>query len=216
MLGKSSGRTWKLALLVGAVAAVVALPAGTAFGQDTGTVGQIVEFPNGEMRAFCVDVETPTDNVTALLATNLQVTVKDYGFGLAVCAIEGTGCPEEDCFCECPMPECTQWNFFRWNASNNAWEMTDDTTVQDGDIVAWVWGELDTSVPWPWPALDTPSLENVTLDMVCELEVQQSFVPEPGTVLLLGSGLAGLAGYAGLRRRAFGFGRESKEDHSGT
>jgi hypothetical protein len=32
---------------------------------------------------------------------------------------------------------------------------------------------------------------------VCEAE----FVPEPGSILLLGSGLAGLAGYAGLRWR---------------
>jgi len=33
---------------------------------------------------------------------------------------------------------------------------------------------------------------------VCEAE----FVPEPGTIALLGSGLAGLAGYAALRRRS--------------
>jgi len=33
-------------------------------------------------------------------------------------------------------------------------------------------------------------------------EEEPEFVPEPGTVLLLGSGLMGLAGYAGLRRRA--------------
>ena len=32
-------------------------------------------------------------------------------------------------------------------------------------------------------------------------EVEEEFVPEPGTVLLLGSGLAGLAGYATLRWR---------------
>lgn len=31
---------------------------------------------------------------------------------------------------------------------------------------------------------------------------EEEFVPEPGAVLLLGSGLLGLAGYAGLRRRA--------------
>ena len=32
-------------------------------------------------------------------------------------------------------------------------------------------------------------------------EVEEEFVPEPGTMLLLGSGLAGLAGYASLRWR---------------
>jgi len=37
---------------------------------------------------------------------------------------------------------------------------------------------------------------------VCEEEVVEEFVPEPGTVALLGSGLAGLAGYATLRWRA--------------
>jgi len=32
-------------------------------------------------------------------------------------------------------------------------------------------------------------------------ETEEEFVPEPGTIALLGSGLAGLAGYAGLRWR---------------
>jgi fimbrial isopeptide formation D2 family protein len=50
--------------------------------------------------------------------------------------------------------------------------------------------------------VEDPSLE---FDPRAYIEVCGEFVPEAGSLLLLGSGLAGLAGYAGLRR--FGFGR---------
>jgi len=203
---KSVLRWYRLAIIVAALSAVMLLPTSLVYGQATGTVAQLVEFPGGELRPFCRDLETPTDNITALKATGLDLTIKDWGFGFTVCAIEGLGCPEDDCFCECPWPECKQWTFFRWNAAKRAWETTEDTTIQAGDVVAWLWTELDTTADWPWPPAETPSLENVTLNKICELEAEQrflrEFVPEPGTILLMGSGIAGLAGYAALKLRA--------------
>jgi len=48
---------------------------------------------------------------------------------------------------------------------------------------------------------DAPVLEEVTPAITVTI-VGPTFVPEAGSILLLGSGLAALAGYAGVRRRA--------------
>jgi len=49
---------------------------------------------------------------------------------------------------------------------------------------------------WEGTVIDSAT-DSFLLAESCEVE----FVPEPGTIALLGSGLAGLAGYAGLRWR---------------
>ena len=64
-----------------------------------------------------------------------------------------------------------------------------------------VWGNIEGYYPIESVDEYPPYAGECTVLCLDPCEVEEEFVPEPGTILLLGSGLAGLAGYAGLRWR---------------
>jgi hypothetical protein len=91
----------------------------------------------------------PISGLEALLRTGLSVTVADTSFGPAVCAVEGVGCPADDCFCDAghfwsySNWDGTEWQAYQVGASQS---VISKTAVVEG----WRWGEGDN------PTLSAP------------------------------------------------------------
>ncbi len=110
----------------------------------------------------------------------------------------------EDCFGESPPPTI-MWEF--GVTCEGRWLFPGDDTVSHAGAEAQVIDGVESLYgDWTYKAWQEdeggvqagPVYLNLRFAEVCEEE----FVPEPGSILLLGSGLAGLAGYATLRLRS--------------
>ncbi|MGD2105130.1 MAG: hypothetical protein PVJ55_08480 [Anaerolineae bacterium] len=98
-------------------------------------VGLVVGFGDGTFTRRCVTFsEAQISGYEALMRSDLDVRAT----GGAVCRIEETGCPTDDCFCA--MPD--YWSY--WRMVDGTWEYSQSgalgTTVQDGDVDGWNWG----------------------------------------------------------------------------
>jgi hypothetical protein len=102
----------------------------------------IVETGGGQSLVRPLTVTLPISGLAALQSSGLDVTVAETDFGPAVCAIQGVGCPAEDCFCNANE----FWNYSYWDGA--VWVSypvgaASSVITQTGALEGWRWGSFE-------------------------------------------------------------------------
>jgi hypothetical protein len=113
----------------------------------------VVQMKQGDnlVRKIAFDEES-ISGLQALELTGLDVITQDFGWGIAVCSINGVGCPADNCFCSSSF-----WNYAQWDSTSSAWVDpgvgATDTSVYSGSIEGWRWGLWDQGSLLPAPQM---------------------------------------------------------------
>jgi hypothetical protein len=129
---------------LGGLAVALMLAVNSADAQEPRQAGLVVAFGDGSAETRCVTLDEPTVTGYELLASSgLALDIDAQGMGVAVCGIEGAGCPANDCFCECKGgDQCNYWSY--WSRNDGEWRYSQAGAgreiVEPGDVQGWSWG----------------------------------------------------------------------------
>jgi hypothetical protein len=130
--------------------------------------GLVVRMGDGSVISRCVAFsEAEISGCELLMQSGLEVTAARC----AVCDIEGqSGCPVEDCFCQCRGTPCLYWSY--WHLRAGGWHYAaagaSASLVHSGDVQGWSWGTGEPPLIFSFDQICSPIA--VYLPLVWKLE----------------------------------------------
>ncbi len=144
-----------LSLLVGVTAhtTLTSVSAAENSPSASNSMSVVVQFSTVDRLIRKVSFSTSTiTGLDALLASGLDVVTHTSSWGTVVCAIEGVGCPADDCFCA----GNNFWNYEYWDGTG--WQShsqgAGSANRGDGAVDGWRWGEWGGPAIVPYPQLE--------------------------------------------------------------
>ncbi len=138
----------------------------SASAQEPNRAGLVVVLADGTAVTRCVEfAEDEINGLELLNRSGLAMETGTASFGTSVCRIEETGCPGNDCFCQCKGGDCVYWSYWHWR--DNGWQYSQAGAgiyqVKNGAVEGWTWG--------PGTPQDAPEPPAVTFDEICAAPV---------------------------------------------
>jgi hypothetical protein len=111
-------------------------------------VAVVITQPQGETFTKCLSVDKALNAYEVLERTGQDITWSFPGpWGHGLCAIGGTGCPANNCFCD----DANSWRFYARQWSSDAWTLSmksfdggascvEHYCAQDGDVIGLAYG----------------------------------------------------------------------------